>query len=294
MKSMFIKTALASALLSAGVCSTAMAHSIVGGQLNSTASNIDVYRTTCVSLTSGSIASQGLTGIQPGPASGFVFAVNLTQGNNITATVGYTFAGNISGPNQDGNIGGSQTTAEAGDPNNTLPAKWYLDSSSNEWQTVLTATASDTSLGPKWTSETNEPAYAYFNISSPFGTTGYLDGASNNPSGNGNGEYVIVLSRPTSQETHYDFIGHCVNKSLGSSILTAHTGQGTWFTQGATGANPGAPALVDLSSSGQDIVSSADYDQVIGDDLWNNGTYPPLSSLPTSNPIYSCYSTYCQ
>jgi hypothetical protein len=301
MQTKFIKTALVSALISAGLSSTAMAHSIVGGYLSGTTGSVDVFRTTCVNFDS-TAASASHYG-HPGPAQGFIFAVSLVSGSPVTATVGYTYTSNIEGPNSDGANDGTQTTSQSNNPNNVLPAQFFATGSTPAYApTVLTATATDTTTGAAWTNTTTEPPFTGYNTStgSPFGTAAFLDAADTQWSPNyltGNGEYVIVISHTGSTPTQYDFIGHCINKSVPGALDpdSAHTGQGTWWSSSPSSFVQALPdytngsSLTDFSS-GQTLYSAGDYDQVIGDDVYANTSYPPLHVLPS--PYTHRYNTY--
>jgi len=277
-----LKNLLLSSMISAGLYGTASAHSIAGGQLSAANGSIDVFRTTCVSLSATTISNQGLTGINPGPAQGFLFGINLTKGSSVTATVGWTYASNVQGPNEDGTMGGAKTTAQSNNPNNMMPAQQF-DTNSNP--SVITATATDNVIGAPWINQAEEPTYTGLTVNAPF-VNGYLDGYDNNPTSQqtGNGEYIIVISHSGNTQTDYDFIGHCVNPSLGSQLDQVHTGQGTWWqNDDGTGNGDGTQGYPTVytptTASYQAIVSSGDYDQVIGDDFYNNSVYPPLSVL---------------
>ncbi len=298
MQTKFIKTALVSALISAGLSSTAMAHSIVGGYLSGTTGSVDVFRTTCVNMDSTAASASGYA--HAGPAQGFIFAVSLVAGTNVTATVGYTYTANIQGANTDGANDGAASSPGSG-PSNVLPAQFFATGSSPAYApTVISTTATDVTLGAPYTNNTEEPPFTGFNTaaSSQFGAAGFLDGSAANWSNNyatGNGEYIIVISHSGSTPTQYDFIGHCINKTIGSNVIAAHTGQGTWWSGNPTSFVQALPDYASGSSltdytHGQTLYSAGDYDQVIGDDKYDNTTYPPLGVLPA--PYKTRFNTY--
>lgn len=199
-----ISKATLAMLLTTGLVGSASgdSYAILGGALAASQNAVDVFRTTCFSWGDGVHPPAVYSGQNNGHADRFKFAISLTAGNTVTATVGYTRPGNVNG-----NAAG----------NNVLPAS----------PAPATQTASDTSLGTAWDVNSAPPQFGstapYFSPS-PFGITKSL--IPNGAGGNANGEYVIVISHGDWTATGYDFIGSCQN---GADWWYGGTGMGIWF-----------------------------------------------------------------
>ena len=215
MKKNLLSTAIATAMLSAGMVGTASAHDILNGVV--AAGQSDWFRTQCFAWGDGFHDAAAPTGEVTGDAAGYRFAINL-QSKNYAGTTTYTssLAKATVWYVTTGNVNNFTTTQ-----NNVLP-------DSPAAQTVV---ATDTGRGNPWNIYGAQPDFNTDGSSQgDFGPSAWVA----LPTANGGSvDYLIVVSGSATKATGYDFVGHCQNAATGVTSLI-HTGQGTWFSTHTT------------------------------------------------------------